>query len=196
MAVPSSSSRGAQMRCVQCTSASRGSSLLFTKEPLLSLAVFCCFKSFKEIISPSSIFFPFLFFFCRLGSRCKPKGEGRRGKGWAGGSWVCGTSLDNAFFLPGLRPLLGFKAIFSSSSELMSIRVTKSLGEWAVESLSKSASEFESSTGLSDTPSSSSKWNWSMSASREKHEEAVSYLGAATSLGECGGGSSTGGRSL
>ena len=35
-----------------------------------------------------------------------------------------------------------------------------------------------------------------MSASREKHEEAVSYLGEATSLGECGRGSSTGGRSL
>ena len=196
--MPSSSSWGAQVRYVRCTSAPRESSLLSTEEPLLSLAIFYCFKSFGGTISPSSMSFPFLFFLCKLRSGCKPRGEGKWGRGGLGGSWVFGASLDDDPFLlatKSLRPLLGFKTISSSSSQLVSTWTTTSLGEWAAESLSNSASESENSTGLSSAPSSSSSWNWSISASRERHEEVVSSLRTATSHGECWKGSSTGGRS-
>ena len=42
------------MRCCWRTSTLWGSSLLSTEEARLSLAVFCCFGSFKGKISPSS----------------------------------------------------------------------------------------------------------------------------------------------
>ena len=159
MAVPSSSSRGAQVRCVRRTSASRKSSLLSTEEPFLSLTVFCYFESFGGTISPSLISFPLLFFFCKLGFGCKPRWEGREGRGGLGGSWVCGASLDDDPFLldtKSLRPFLGFKAISSSSSEIVSTRVTTNPKGWAAEDLSTSALKFEISTGLSYTSSSSS----------------------------------------
>ena len=199
MGVPSSSNQGAQVRCGRHTTAPKESSLLSTEISLcLPLCVFCCFGSFGGAISPSSISFPFLFFFCKFGLGCRPRGERRRGRGGLGGSWVFGASLDDDPFLPdtkSLRLLLRFKAI-SSSSKLVSIRIIMSLGKWATKSLSNSASESKSSTGVSGTRSSSSKWNWSISASREMREEAISSLGVATSLGKCWGGSSTGRRSL
>ena len=147
--------------------------------------------------SPSSISFPFLLFFCKFGSGSRPKGEGRGGRRGLEGSWIFEASLDDDPFLPdtkSLRLLLWFKAI-SSSSKLVSIRATISLEEWAVESLSNSSSESESFIGLSSAPS-SSKWNWSISASREMREEAVSSFRVANSLGGRWGGSLTGGRSF
>ena len=69
------------------------------------------------------------------------------------------------------------QAIFISSSELVSTWVTMSLGDWAIENLSKSISEFQSSTGLFGTSPSSSRWNWSISALRDRCVEAVSSLG-------------------
>ena len=126
---------------------------------------------------------PFLFFFCRLGLGCKPREKGRIGRGGLGGSWVYGESLDDDPFLPAtksLRPLLRFKAISSSSAELVLIRATTSLGEWATENLSKLASESESSTGLSYASLSSSRWNWLISTARERCEKVVSSFKIAT----------------
>ena len=156
------------------------------EEARLSLAVFCCFWRNN---------LPFLFFFCKLGSR----GKGRGGRGGLGGSKVCGASLDEDPFLlatRSFRPLLKFKAICSSSLELVSTQAITSLGEWAAENLSSSTLKFKSSTGLSSTLSSFSKRNWSISASRERREEAVSSLGIATSRGEHWRGNSTDRRSL
>ena len=100
MGVSSSSNRGAQVRYGQRTSASRESSLLSTEVSLLclSLFVFCCFGSFSGAISLSTISFPFLFIFCKFGSGCRPRGEGRRGSCGLGGSWIFGASLDG--FVP------------------------------------------------------------------------------------------------
>ena len=107
--------------------------------------------------------FPFLFFFCKLGFGCKPRGKGRGGRGRLGGSWVCGAFLDDdPLFLSAtrsLRSLLGFKAISSSSLELVLTRAITSIREWAAKSLSNSASESESSIGLSGPPSSKKKKN-------------------------------------
>ena len=93
------------------------------------------------------------------------------------------------------RPLLGFSAMSSSSSELESTWVITSLGELATEDVSSSTLESESSTGLSIASLSFSKRNRSISASRDRSEEAVSSLGATTSQGERCNGSSIGGRS-
>ena len=145
------------------------------------------------------MFFSFLFFFCKFGLESMPSGEGRRGGGRLGGSWVFGVSLDDdPLFHPtriSFRPFLRFKAMYSSSSELLSTQAIISLGEWAMEDLSNSPSEFESSTGLSCVSPSSLRRNWSISTSKDKREEVVSSLGAAPSRGERWEGSSTGGRS-
>ena len=198
MGEPSSSSLGDQVRYGRCTLAPKESSLLSTEVSLyLSLFVFYYFGSFGRANSPSSISFPFLFLFCRFGPGSKPRGEGKGGRVGLGGSWVIGTSLDGPPFLLAtrfLRPLLGFKAISTSSSELVSTRATTGLGDWAAENLSKSALESKSSTYVSSTSPSSSRWNWY--SLRDRCVEAVSSLGAATSWGTRWMGNSIGGRSL
>ena len=163
MRAPSNSSLGDQVRCGWRTLVPKESSLLSIEVSLyLSLFVFYCFRSFGGANSPSSIFFPFLFFFCKFGSGSRPRGEGKGGRVGFGGSWVFGASLDSPPFLPttrSLRPLLGFKAISTSSSELLSTQTTTSLGDWATENLSKLASKSECSTSISGTSPSSLRWN-------------------------------------
>ena len=108
-ATPSNSNLGLHVEWR--TLAECSASLLSTEVSLyLSLLVFCYFKPFGRAISPSLISFSFLFFFCKFGSRCRLRGEGREGRGRLGGSWVFGASLDDDPFLPGtksLRPFLG-----------------------------------------------------------------------------------------
>ena len=144
--------------------------------------------------------FSFLFFFCKFGLESMPRGEGRGGGGRLGGSWVFGVSLDDdPLFLSvriSFKPFLGFKAMSSSFSELLSTWAIISLGEWAMEDLSNSPLGFESSTGLSCISPSSSRRNWLISASKDKRKEVVSSLRAATSWGERWKGSSMSGRSF
>ena len=124
------------------------------------------------------------------------RGGGRRLRG----TWDLGTSFDeNPLFLSAmrsLRPFLGFNTIPSPSSEVVSTRAITSSGEWVAEDLSSSPSESKTSTSLPGASSSSLKQNWSISALREKREEAVSSLGATTFKGERWRGSSIGGKSL
>ena len=184
-----------------CSSAPLDSSRLSTERALLSLTFLGRFASFGGITSPSSTSYTFLFLFkSRLGS-IPTSVIGRGGGGRLRGTWVLGTSLEvDPLFLLASKPfklVLCFKSIPpSSSSELVSTRATINLREWVVENLSKSALEFESSTGLFGTSRSSWRWNWLISASRDKGVEAISSLGAATSWGMHWMGSSTGGSSL
>ena len=144
-----------------------------------------CFAPFGGITSPSFTSCTFLFLF-NLGLRSSPTMVTRRGGGGRlGGTWVLGTSLEaDPLFLLARRPfrlVLCFKSIPLSSSKLVSTRATINLEEWAAENLSKLASEFESSTSLFGTSPSSSRWNWSILASRDKGVEAISSLKEATS---------------
>ena len=164
------------------------SSRLSTEGALLSLAFLGCFAPFGGITSPFSTSCTFLFLFkSRLGS--SPTAViGRGGGGRLRGTWVLGTFLEaDPLFLLASRPfklVLYFKSMPPSSSfELASTRATINLGEWAAENLSKSASESESSTGLSGTSPSSSRWNWSILTLRDKGVEVISSLGVATSWG-------------
>ena len=161
MGAPSISSQEAQVRTLL---APLDSSRLSTKGVLLSLAFFGCFASFGGITSPYSTSCTFLFLF-KSGLGSSPTTVTGR---WEGvrlrGTWVLGKSLkvDSLFMLASrpFRLVLCFKSMLhSSSSELVSTRVTINLGVWAVEKLSKLASESKSSTDLSDTSPLSSRWN-------------------------------------
>ena len=72
------------MCCVRRTLALREFSLLSTEEPPSIPGSLLLLRVFGGMISPSSTFFPFLFFFCRLGSKCKTERRRKRGKGGSG----------------------------------------------------------------------------------------------------------------
>ena len=121
-------------------------------------------------------------------------GRGGRGGGGAGRGW----DLEVPLFLyakSSFRPFFLFRVISPSSSELLSIQATMSLGERIMKDLSSSPFEFEISAGSSCAFPSSSRRNWSISALRDRCEEFVSSLGVATSRGEWWRGSSTSERS-
>ena len=197
-AAPSNSNLGFQVEwrtLAECLA-----SLLSTKDPhVLSLVIFCYFRSFGRAISPSSVSFYFLFFLCKIGLGSRSNGEGGRGGGRLGGSWVFGAFLDDdPLLLPArrsFRPFLRFKDISSSSLEMLSTWAIISLEEWATEDLSSSPLESESSTGLSCASPSYSRRKWSISAFRNRCEEVVSSFEATNSRGEWWKGSSTSGRS-
>ena len=116
------------------------------------------------------------------------------------GTWDLGIFLDlDPLFLPAIRslkPFLWFRAISSSSSsELLSGRVTMRTGVQTLESLSTSS--LASDIGMTWAPcsSSSSRWNCSISSSSDRRDEAVSSLGAAASGRAQWRGSLTSGRS-
>ena len=79
-AAPSNSNLGFQVEwrtLAECLA-----SLLSTKDShVLSLVIFCCFRSFGRAISPSSVSFSFLFFLCKFGLGSRSNREGGRG-GW------------------------------------------------------------------------------------------------------------------
>ena len=133
----------------------------------------------------------FLFFLCKFGLGSRPSREGGRGGGRLGGSWVFRVSLDDdPLLLPGRRSFslfLRFKAISSSSSELLSSNETLEY--------ESSPSKYESSTGLSYASPSFLRQNWSISASRDRCKEAISSLRAATLREKWWKGNSMGGRS-
>ena len=190
--VPSNSNRGFQVgwrTLAECLA-----SLLSTVEagPLF-LAIFCCLGSFWGTTSPSStISFSFIFFF-KLGrgeqANCRKRRGGGAGRGW---------DPEVPLFLyakSSFRPFFLFRVISSSSSKLLSIQATMSLGEQIMKDLSSSPFEFDISAGSSCASPSSSRRNWSISALRDRCEEVVSSLGVTTSRGEWWWGSSTGERS-
>ena len=141
----------------------------------------------------------FLFFLCKFGLGSRPSREGGRGGGRLGGSWVFRVSLDDdPLLLPARRSFslfLRFKAISSSSLELLSTRAIISLGERTAKDLSSSPSEYESSTGLSYASPSSLRQNWSISDSRDRCKEAISSLRATTLKEKWWKGNLMGGRS-
>ena len=212
MGAPFISIRRAQVRWGQRTSAS---SLQSTKVPLLSLgslATFCYLLSFRRATSPSSNSWSGLLFF-KFGMACRPRSVGRGG----GGRTTWGCVLGASFELPPLfllasrpfKPGLFFWSISSSSSssDSESIRVITNCFRWTNERLADSVPESKVSTGFSDSPSSSTKRNWSISFFRDSREDAISSSAAiGSSRGTCckgimsrGGicwtGSLTGGRS-
>ena len=85
------------------------------------------------------------------------------GRGRVRGSWALGASLDaDPLFLSAIRslkPFLGFRAIKSSSSELLSTSTIINWGEQAIEDLSNSPSESGISTRSAHTFSSSLSQN-------------------------------------
>ena len=126
------------------------------------------------------------------------------------GTWVLGAFLevDPLFLLANrpFKPIICFKSMpSSSSSKLFVTWATTNFKEQVIKSLLDSISESVSYTGLSDTPSSLSKRNFSISSSRDKRKDAISSSAAAAWGGTCcsgttnkGGfcqiGSTTGGR--
>ena len=88
-------------------------------------------------------------------------------------------------------------SISSSSMESLSTRAMTSLGEWVVDCLSNSSSEFGRwIVCYASSSFSSLKWNWLISTSSDWREEAVSSLGTVASGRACWRGSSTGERSF
>ena len=155
--VPSNSSLGFQVEWR--TLAECSASLLSTEVSFcLSFFIFLCFEPFSREIPPFLISFFFLFFYCKFGSQCRMRGEGRGGKGGLGGSWVFGASLENdPLFLPAtrsFRPLLRFRAMSSFSSKLLSGRAITMTGVRKPESLLNSSSV--SDMGMTCAPWSSS----------------------------------------
>ena len=185
MGAPSISSLGDQVRCPRHTLASSRLSTDLTLLSLGSLALLCCLAPFWGPTSPSSKSSTSLFFL-RFELACNPRLVGGEGEGGRlRGTCVLGTSLEVCpLFLLAIRPfkpVLCFKSMpYSLSSRLESIWAIINLRECAAESRSRSASESKSSTGLVSNPPSSSKRNWSISASRDKCVEAISFLGVAT----------------
>ena len=146
MAAPSNSSRGAQVWCCWCTSATPGSSLLSNEvaHPLF-WAIFCFLVSWQTT-SPSSTSYSFLLFF-KLGMRSRLV-VGGGGGGREEGSWDFKASLDDGpLFLSARRsfkPFLGLSAISSSSSsKLSSIFASMRLGVRTHEILSNSSLGFD-----------------------------------------------------
>ena len=134
MAVPSSSSPGAQVRCYWCTSATAGSSLLSTKVARpLSWAIFCFLVSWRTTLPFSHFLFLHFLLQIRYGEQASNR-RGRRGKRrLGGGGWDFGASLeDDLLFLPtrrSFKPFLELNDISSSSSsELSSIFASTRLG--------------------------------------------------------------------
>ena len=80
-----------------------------------------------------------------------------------GGTWDLVASFeDDPLFLSAkrsLRLLLWLRAMSSSSSSLVSIQATTSLGKLVAEDLSNPTSKSETSTGLSGASPSSSRQN-------------------------------------
>ena len=199
MAAPSISSRGAQDRWGWRISAS---SLLSTEGPLLSLGslvIFCYLFSFQGINSRSSTSWSGLLFF-RFGMANRPSSVGGGGMGIAGGC-VLGASLE----LPPLfllvsrlfRPGRFFWSICSSSSsDFESTWVIINCLGWTEDMLTNSVSKSEMSIGFSDGPTSSTKWNWSISSSKDSRQDAI-FSSAATgaSKGTCCKGIMSGGGS-
>ena len=196
MAAPSSFSRRAQVRYYWRTLTTPRSSLLSTKVACpLSWANFYFLVS-QRTTSPYSTSCSFLFFF-RLGIGSRPvtgggKG-GRKERGWDFGVFL----KDDPLFLPARRsfkPFLGLSDIsFSSSSELSSIFASTRPRVRTPEILSNSSSGSDMWMARSPYSSiSSSRWNWSISSSSDRHEEAVSSLEAAASGRARTGGSSAG----
>ena len=137
MAALSISNRGSYVGFWWRTSTTCWSSLLSTeKARLWPLAVFYCFGSFWRTTSPSSATsFSFLFFF-KLGMASRLTAGGGGGGGGGGGRRVGrGWDLEVSFCTDPLalstrsffRPFFLSRAIFSSSSELLSIRATMNL---------------------------------------------------------------------
>ena len=122
-----------------------------------------------------------------------------KGRGRAGRGWDLGASLDDdpLFFLArsSFRHFLEFRAVSCSCSELLSNRATISLGEQTVEDLLSTPFESTISTSSPRTSPLSSRRNWSISVLRDRCEEAVSSLRAATSREDRWKGSSTSERS-
>ena len=155
------------------------------------MAIFCYLGSFWGTTFPSlTISFSFIFFF--------KLGRGEQANCRKGGGASRGWDPEVPLFLyakSSFRPFFLFRVISSSSSKLLSIQATMSLGEQIMKDLSSSPFEFEISAGSSCASPSSSRRNWSISALRDRCEEVVSSLGVATSWGEWWWGSSTGERS-
>ena len=109
-----------------------------------------------------------------------------------------GASLevDPSFLLASrpFRQVLCFRSMpSSSSSKLFVTWVTISFKGRAVESQSNLVSKSKSCTGLFETPSSSSKWNLSISSSRDKQEDAISSSAATAWNGTCCNGTTSSG---
>ena len=195
----STSSRRAQERCPQRNSASSRLSTNLAFLSLGSLVFFYCLAPFWGPTSPSSKSSTILFFLkLGLAFSLRSVGSWGGGGGRLGGTWVLGASFKvNPLFLLANRPfkpILYFRSIpSSSSSKLVVTWATINFGGWAVENLSISVSEFESYTGLSSTPSSSSKQNFSISSSRDKREDAISSSTIAAWGGTCWSGIANGG---
>ena len=164
-----------------------------------SLAFFCYLAPFLGVTSPSSKSSTDLFFL-RFRLACSPRSVGSGGGGGRlGGTWILGTSfkVDPLFLfaIKPLKPVLCFKSMPSSSSfELVVTWATTIFGGRATENLSDSVSESESCTGLSCASSFSSKWNLSISSSRDKREDAISSFTTAAWGGTCWSGIVNSGR--
>ena len=170
---PSTSSRGAQVHCPRRSSASSRLSTNLALLSLGSLALLCYLAPFGGATSPSFMSSVGIFFrrsemaFSPRSIRSEGGGEGRLGVTWALGASFKVCPLFLLAIRP-FRPILCFRSMPYSSSELVSNLATISFWGCVVESLSDSVLESKTSTGLSGTPSSSSRWNWSISASRDR----------------------------
>ena len=115
---------------------------------------------------------------------------GGGGGGIAGGC-VLGTSFElPLLFLLASSPFkLGrffWSISSSSSSDSESIRVITNCFGWTEDRLIDSVSESEISTDFSDGPTSSTKWNWSISSFKDSREDAISSSAATgASRGTC-----------
>ena len=185
MRAPSTSSRGAHKRWPRRNSTLSRLSMDWALLSLGSLVFVCCLTPFWGPTSPSSRSSTTLFFF-KFELAFSPTSVGIWGGGGGRliGTWVLGASFEvyPLFLLANwpFRPVLCFRSMPSSSSfELTVTYATIKFRVWAAKSLSDLALESESCTDFSGTPSSSSKWNLSISSERDKCKDAISTTVAA-----------------